>query len=66
MAAPTTDKRQEPGRTSMLIYGLIFGPALGMLLALILVGGDAIAWGLIVGAGLGVVIGTTWDAWAER
>jgi hypothetical protein len=52
----------EPTRISMLTYGLIFGPAVGMLVALVLVGSEAIAAGIIIGSGIGVVVGILLDS----
>lgn len=66
MAARTADKHQDPTRTPMLVYGLIFGPGLGMIVALVLAGGEAIAFGLVAGACLGVVVGVVLDSEHER
>lgn len=66
MAASTAGKHQDPTRMPMLTYGLIFGPGLGMIIALVLVGGEAIATGLVAGACLGVVVGVLLDSEHER
>lgn len=63
MKAP---EQQDPKRTSMLTYGLVFGPALGMLVALLFLGSEALGAGLAIGAALGIVIGALLDAAQEH
>ena len=53
-------------QTSMVVHGLLFGTALGMVFALVLAGGDALALGLVFGAGLGVVVGAVLEAQRGR
>lgn len=52
----------EDGRVPALVWGLIFGPSVGMLVALVFFGGTAIGWGLSIGAGAGVAIGAIVDS----
>ncbi len=55
-----------PQQLSMLTYGLLFGPAMGMLVALVLVGDEALALGLTIGAAAGVLLGALLDVERER
>lgn len=66
VAKSTAGEHRLPERISMLTYGLIFGPALGMLIALIFFSGEALAQGLVIGSGLGVTIGVLLDSEHEH
>lgn len=66
MAHTTAGQHRVPQRISMLTYGLIFGPALGMLIALIFFSGEALAQGLVIGSGLGVTLGVLLDSEHEH
>lgn len=48
-------------RVSAVVYGLLFGSALGLLVAVIWFP-DAVALGLVIGAAVGVVAGAAFDA----
>ena len=63
MSTPSTS-RATPGST----YGLLLGPGVGLVLALLFADsdGDAVAFGLVIGAALGVVVGALWDSTRAR
>jgi len=47
-------------------YGLVFGPALGLVLGYLVAGDDALFLGLSLGAALGVVLGAVVDAARDK
>lgn len=66
MTASSTGTGRDGQGTSMLTYGLLFGPALGLLVALVFLDGSDLAWGLVIGAAAGVLVGVMLDAEHER
>ena len=53
-------------RLTWVNYGLVFGPALGLVLGYLVAGDDALFLGLSLGAALGVVLGAVVDAARDK